>query len=351
MSRPLFVVALAALSTASAAAACVGSDPVPVGAGPGAADAATSETGSGADGATPDGGGGGGDAQVDAGARCDPSKPFGIVERLDGISTANDESGVWVSADELTAYVATAPLGSSATTIMKSTRASRDVAFSAPATAPELVNVNANVLSVSSPSFTADGLVMAMVRDAAGQPTDGVFVSIRASTNDVFPVPTFARSRASNINALGDAFLVPGGESLFMARVSATKYDLEEAPRDVKMIYGDGGFVDYAVAPNVVNVNATNADDRHPVVSKDLLTLVFASNRAPGAGENTDLYLSTRAGPAGVFTAPVRLSEPISSDAADSPGTLSDDGCALYFTSKRAGGFGGWDVYVAHRPQ
>jgi hypothetical protein len=348
MSRRLLVLAVATATAASAVAACVGDDPAPATTNT-PADASTSETGASADGAVPDGGGGGTDAQADAGPRCDPSKPFASVQRLDGISTANDESGVWVSADELTAYVATAPLGSSSTTIMKSTRASRDAAFSAPVTAPELVNVNANVISVSSPSFTADGLVMAMARDAAGQASDGIFVSIRATTNDVFPVPTFARTRASNINVLGDAFLVPGGESLFMARVSATKYDLEEAPRDVKMIYGDGGFVDYSVAPNVVNVNDTTADDRHPVVSKDLLTLVFASNRAPGAGENTDLYLSTRAGPAGVFTAPVRMSEPISSDAADSPGTLSDDGCALYFTSKRAGGFGGWDVYVALR--
>ena len=78
--------------------------------------------------------------------------------------------------------------------------------------------------------------------------------------------------------------------------------------------------------------------------------LAFASNRPPAAGANYDIYLTSRAGVAGDFPAPVRLAEPVSSPEVDLPGTLSKDGCVLYFTSDRPGGFGGFDVYVAKKP-
>jgi hypothetical protein len=347
MNRPLLVSCIA-LAASAIGVACIGEDAVGGGpAGP-PADASAepqADASSAADTSPPDGASPGVDA---GGPRCAPDKPFATVDRLKGISTGDDETGVWVSADELTAYVAVTPLGGGGSSIRKSTRPSPGADFSAPTDDPQLAAMNGGGFVVAVPSMTSDGLVFFASR-ANGGAGDGIYVSSRPSTAAAFGTPERARSRG-NPFSLGDPFITPGGESLLVARDNGVNsFELDEAPRDVGMIYGDGGFVDYAIAPGVVNVNDSVAADRRPVVSKDRLTLVFASNRAPGSGTDSDIYLASRAGVGGTFTSPLRLPEPVSSNAADLPGTLSEDGCALYFTSSRAGGFGGFDVYVALR--
>jgi len=349
MRRVLFLSCFA-LGAGAAALACVGDDPALTGV-PATDDAATDASTtppSDAPAVDSSAADGGGDPVDSGGPRCALDKPFATAMLLKGISSAADETGVWVSADELTAYVAVSPQGGSASAIRRSTRPARGVDFSAHADAPVLAAINGGGFAATVPSMTSDGLVFFAAR-ANNTAENGMYVSVRASTGVAFPPPTRARSRANPIS-LGDPFITPGGESLVMARDNGVNsFELDEAPRDIGRIYGDGGFVDYAVAPGVVNVNDDVAADRRPVVSKDRLTLVFASNRAPGSGANSDLYIASRAGVGGIFTSPLRIPEPVSSNAADLPGTLSDDGCALYFTSSRAGGFGGFDVYVALR--
>jgi hypothetical protein len=348
--KPVRVLALALSAPAFAAGlwACVGDDPGATTSTPGdasATDTSTTDTSTTSDG-SPSGVDSGGPSDAgdgDAGPRCDPKKPFNEVELLNGISTVDDERGVWVSADELTAYVAVTPAQGSGSTIKKSTRTSRDVDFSAPAVDPQLAAINAS--SVSIPSMTSDGLVLVYAR------TDGVYVSVRTTNAEPFPAGVRAKSRANDITS-GDPFIAAGGETLLLARDNGVNgYELDDAPRDIAMTYGDGGFIWYSVAPGVTNVNDDAADDRRPIYSPDRLTLVFASNRSPGANSNTDLYIAQRAGAGGTFTSPARMAEPISSASSDLPGTLSNDGCVLYFTSDRPGGFGAHDVYVAKRPK
>lgn len=332
-------------------AACVGDEPSAGSTAPSdAADGSTTTDGSSSP-ATPDGSTGtDGGEPADAGPRCDPTKPFNAVERLKGISTADSETGVWVSADELTAYVAVSPASGSGSAIRKSTRASRDVDFGAATTATELAQVNDTSFVVTMPSLSADHLVLVTARDGVGS-DDGIYVAQRTATSTPFSAPVRARSRASNVS-FGDPFLAAHGEILMLGLDNGVNgFDITGAPRDTGMTYGDGGYVDYAVSPAVANVSDEVANDRRPVISSNLLTLVFASNRSPGSGTNTDLYISERAGPSGTFTSPARLNEPVSSDAADLPGSLSEDGCVLYFTSNRAGGFGEFDVYAARRPR
>jgi hypothetical protein len=345
-ARSIAMSVLGVLGASAIVIACVGDDPSVVGP-PGTTDDASTDAprvdaAVAADTSTPNGD----DGAVDAGPRCDVSKLFEKVELLKGISGGDDETSVWVSGDELTAYVAVTPAGGSGSVIKKSTRASRTADFTPSADDPDLAAINSG-FAATVPSITSDGLVFFAARQN-NTAADGMYVSIRASKAVPFPTPGRAQSRDNDLS-FGDPFIAPGGESLFMARDNGTSFDLDEAPRDIGMTYGDGGFTDYAVAPNVVNVNDDIAADRRPVVSANRLTLVFASNRAPGSGTNSDLYIAQRAGTGGTFTSPLRIPEPVSSNAADVPGSLSDDGCALYFTSSRAGGFGGFDVYMALR--
>lgn len=342
MRRPLHTaLGLAAAAALTGLFACVGDDPLPLA--PPAPDAASPDGATTEDGAAP--GDAGADA-ADGSGRCDPKKAFAQVEVLPGVSTAAEESTVWVSPDELTAYVSDGDGN-----LKKSTRASPDLPFGAPADAPELANVNQAAGALSAPSLTQDGLVLAVALNATVQANSGAYVATRASVSEPFGPLAQARTRGAAIGAVGEPFLALDGLSLFVARAGDGQ-DLGSYPRDVAGTYGDGGkdFTSYAIGTTLDTLNTLD-DERRPVVSKDLLTIVFASNRSPGSGANTDLYLATRAGPQGTFGAPVRLAEPVSSPNADRPGTLSPDGCVLYFTSDRPGGFGGSDVYVARRPK
>src|SRR2546428_7217670 len=49
------------------------------------------------------------------------------------------------------------------------------------------------------------------------------------------------------------------------------------------------------------------------------------------------------------WSAPVNVGAPINTTATENNCALSPDDLSLYFTSNRAGGFGGADIWVAHR--
>ncbi|HWC73310.1 MAG TPA: hypothetical protein VG454_05165 [Gemmatimonadales bacterium] len=98
---------------------------------------------------------------------------------------------------------------------------------------------------------------------------------------------------------------------------------------------------------NLGPVVDTNSVDGCPYVSKDNLTLYFASNR-PGGHGGLDLYVSHRASDADPWGPAVNL-ESVNSSADDFCPTLSTDEHSLYLVSTRSGGCGGQDLYVTHR--
>ena len=85
-----------------------------------------------------------------------------------------------------------------------------------------------------------------------------------------------------------------------------------------------------------------------PFISKDNLSLFFASNRSGGSGQ-TDLYVSTRANKNAAWDVPVNLGPVVNSASAEVCPTLSISGNYLYFVSNRPGGCGGDDIYVSRR--
>lgn len=99
-----------------------------------------------------------------------------------------------------------------------------------------------------------------------------------------------------------------------------------------------------------VNLGAVNSpsSDIAPEISKDGLSLYFASNRPGGLGAN-DIYVSQRTSVDDPWGAPVNLGPPINSPVADAGPHLSRDGHWLFFTSARPGGVGGNDLYVSYR--
>jgi hypothetical protein len=93
------------------------------------------------------------------------------------------------------------------------------------------------------------------------------------------------------------------------------------------------------------NVNSS-AMDRGPAISKDGLSLYFASNRIPANGE--DIYVSQRATRDDEWGPAVALGPAINTINEERVPAFSRDGHQLFFASNRPGGLG-VDIWVSRR--
>jgi len=108
-------------------------------------------------------------------------------------------------------------------------------------------------------------------------------------------------------------------------------------------------FSEWSAPQNLGAPINTTALDGCPFISKDGLSLFFATNRTVGSGP-TDIFVSHRTSKDDPWGTPVDLGSNINLPASEEfcP-TLSIDAHRLYFVSSRAGGCGGNDLYVSHR--
>jgi Tol biopolymer transport system component len=90
-----------------------------------------------------------------------------------------------------------------------------------------------------------------------------------------------------------------------------------------------------------VNSASTEHD---PSISSDGLTLFFYSDRPGGYGKG-DLYVTMRATTSDPWSMPMNLGPTINSSSNEGAPSISGDGSTLFFTSKRPGGLGNWDLW------
>lgn len=88
--------------------------------------------------------------------------------------------------------------------------------------------------------------------------------------------------------------------------------------------------------------------DGQPVLSWDELSLYMGSRRTGGIGGN-DMFVASRTRTSDPFSGTTWLGAAVNSTANDLPSWISEDGCVLYFSSDRPGGAGGRDLYRATR--
>ena len=91
----------------------------------------------------------------------------------------------------------------------------------------------------------------------------------------------------------------------------------------------------------------SSANDFQPALSRDGLSLFFASARAGGLGNN-DIYVAHRDCEECLWQAPVSVTA-LNSTASDGGPALSADGHLLFFHSGRPGGQGNNDIWVSRR--
>jgi hypothetical protein len=129
---------------------------------------------------------------------------------------------------------------------------------------------------------------------------------------------------------------------------AAQQYSAWSVPVNLNNIVLNDG----AVCPAVVNSTAPDRNDTHAAISKDGLSLYFASTRLGGFGDY-DLWVTHRDGPDACWGVPVNLGSPVNSTARDFAPNLSPDGHWLFFHSKRQPGScsngAALELWAAHR--
>ena len=277
------------------------------------------------------------DAAIDApGGACDPAKPFGAMTPVVEVNTAMEDQGGYLSADELTMFLATRP--ATASQIYVATRATTTAAFSTPVSAGAV-----NIGDSFSPSLTTDQLTMYLISNGTG--TVGghdVFVSTRSNTTAAFPAPTnVGNINSTNDNEYGVGVTGNGNELFFTSGRTG-------ADRVYSSTKSGAGFGVPAIIAPIVDSNA-NTSDAIVALRTDGLELYFGSNRAGGLGAH-DIWVTRRTSASAAWGAPVHVAE-LSSAQADFPSWVSADGCRVLVSSQRAGGKGNTDIWFAQRPK
>ena len=106
----------------------------------------------------------------------------------------------------------------------------------------------------------------------------------------------------------------------------------------------DGSF---GPAAPVTELNTPGRDTRMTITGNGL-TIYFTSNRAGGLG-GIDIWTASRKTKDSPFCAPVNLGSIINTSADERSPSISTNGHELYFTSSRSGGLGNDDVYMSER--
>jgi len=286
-------------------------------------DAAVADDGSTAAPSTP--------APVDAGGtptpKCSPTATFGAPALVPGIDPNAHASSPHLTTDERVVFFTGSDGQTSA--VFRATRADRKMPFG-PAEAVPGINSSSND---NDPTVSADGLTLVFHSGRGG--TNDVWWAKRADADAEFGPPVAAPGIATSAYE-GQGFFHVATSELWFVSDRGGNYDIFRA----KLESGTFG-----AAVNVTELN-TPQDDFLPFLSADGLTIYFSSTREGGKG-GQDLYLATRTDPNGAFGPAIPIAE-LNTDVSEQAGSLSPDGCRIYFS--RHGGPGGQQIFVAERP-
>ncbi len=107
-------------------------------------------------------------------------------------------------------------------------------------------------------------------------------------------------------------------------------------------------YSDWSAPVNLGPAINSTFNDQQPAISKDGLSLYFASPRPGGLG-SFDMYVSQRGSVDDPWGSPANLGPTVNTTFDEGNPAFSRDGHFLFFQSKRPGGFGGIDIWVSYR--
>ena len=237
-------------------------------------------------------------------------------------------------------FASTRPGGSGFADLWVAQRGNKNAPWETPVNLGPTVN-SAGVDAV--PSFSHDGHWMFFASDrSGGLGQNDIWVSFRTNPNDDFawqsPVNLGAPINSAFFDA-GPALIREGGqEVLYFNSDRGGSQDFYASVRQKNGIFG---------TPTLVTALSSPASDQRITFRKDGREVFFFSSRAGSAA--LDLWTSTREGRAAAWSTPTNVGSAVNTAANDFQPTLSRDGLTLIFASDRPGGHGSIDLYMATR--
>jgi len=238
--------------------------------------------------------------------------------------------------------------------IMAGTHAERAIADFVFGTMQNLGPVINSSSADAGTSFTADGLELYFSSNrpggfAGGIMGEDVWVSTRASIDDPWGLPVNLGAAVNGTTDECSPSISPDGLTLYFS----DEWGGPTRPgglggADIWMARRTGRDAPWDMAVNVGAPIDTPANEVTPMIGADGLTLIFASDRAGGQG-GYDVWMSTRASIEDDWTEPVNLGGLVNSASDDLEPSLSSDKRVLIFASRRAGGYGNWDLWMSTR--
>ena len=197
------------------------------------------------------------------------------------------------------------------------------------------------------PHISPDGLELYFTTHRPGSIGDeDIWISRRQSKGDIWSEPV---SLGSPINTSGwdwGVNLSADGLEMYFGSTGHDGFgwmDLYVAQRSTTID-------DWGPPVNIGPVVNSSANEMSPSLSVDGLVLLFCDHPygpRPGGFGGMDIWMTRRPTKNAPWLPPENLGPIINSPADDRGQSISADGSILYFSSKRTGGFGGWDIYEA----
>jgi Tol biopolymer transport system component len=234
-------------------------------------------------------------------------------------------------------------IGFVAAIVLSGGRASADFTFGEPTNLGPTVNSSAYE---SGSNLSADGLELYFRSERpGGYGSDDLWVARRPTKNDAWEDPVNLGPVVNNSYSEGQPNISVDGLTLYFNSDQPGGYGGQDLWLTRRPTTNDPWGEPVNLGPTV----NSSVGDSAPSISADGLLLFLHSERTGGYG-GRDLWVTTRATTEDEWGTLVNLGPAVNSSTTDSQPSISVDGLCLFFHSKRPGGYGKNDLWVARRP-
>jgi WD40-like Beta Propeller Repeat len=247
------------------------------------------------------------------------------------------------SPDGLSLYMASnRPGGKGNLDIWVATRASANAPWGAPVNLPEPINSAADDFCPTP--INGHGLLFVSRRVAVG---------VTCGLGDIYftrrnPAHGWSEPQHLGCDPAGpNSALDEQGPSYIQGRLYFSRSTLPPGNSGELYVSEQQGTMSFGAASPIAELNDVSANDIQPNVRKDGREIVFSSNRAGGLG-GQDIWSATRESVNDTWSPPVSLGPTVNTAAGESRPSFSWDAETLYF-GRAPGPEGMSDIYVTER--
>ena len=262
------------------------------------------------------------------------------------INSTSSDQGPSISKDGLSLYfTSNRPGGIGGFDMYVSQRASVDDQFGLPLNLGPTINTT---FDEGNQSFSRDGHLLLFQSRRPGLGGVDLWLSYREHTHDDFDWQTPVNLGATVNSAADDtgpAYFENEEDGAPQLYFGSTRAGLGGADIYLSEQLPEGSF---GPATLVVELSTT-ANENRPSIKHSGLEIFFQSNRTGSLGTGGDLWVATRDSTLDAWSIPTNLGSTVNTTFVEQNPNLSADGKTLFFSSDRAGGFGGLDLYVTSR--